>query len=500
MENRDYIQGKVIGMNVIRYGERFISCWKNRMQAAMAPKPLDLEPFMGKIVEVSGRLHGDLWEASFERNILIESIQRVTGKVIGFNVIECPEGPVHCFRHGMTESWYMPLNLSEHWGETVTVSGELIANHLYRSSILKVPEPVIIKNPAKEARSLNDLLRIRAANQDRIKAVIGNLGTALGYKWTNNQKTDHPCVIVFVPQKTISWLIPEAEVAPEVLEAPDGTWCYTDVITGGKAGSLEDIIPLPPISDENRRVIFELRSGRVGLVGGVQLAYFSGGIEDDDHADVGTAGIAVRHAITGKIGFLTNQHVAGSPGRRLYHPWHLRFPIGTTFIAIEYATDENWYNEIIDESNACIRCDCGFVEIDDSLAQYVRSGLHVIGATGPLLRIDPETMDIIDQKVISVGRTRGVQRGRVAAYAYEYQDENTTVFTDLLILGEDQKAFSWKGDSGKIIVTDDQPHRPLALLWGGWQERLRHGKEQGNWAYAIDLGKVLDRLGLVLLE
>jgi len=26
------------------------------------------------------------------------------------------------------------------------------------------------------------------------------------------------------------------------------------------------------------------------------------------------------------------------------------------------------------------------------------------------------------------------------------------------------------------------------LLWGGWQERLRHGREQENWTYAIDLG------------
>jgi hypothetical protein len=37
------------------------------------------------------------------------------------------------------------------------------------------------------------------------------------------------------------------------------------------------------------------------------------------------------------------------------------------------------------------------------------------------------------------------------------------------------------------------------LLWGGWQERLRNGREQENWTYAIDLGKVLDRLNLELL-
>jgi hypothetical protein len=35
---------------------------------------------------------------------------------------------------------------------------------------------------------------------------------------------------------------------------------------------------------------------------------------------------------------------------------------------------------------------------------------------------------------------------------------------------------------------------------GGWQERLRHGRKQENWTYAIDLGKVLDRLNLELFE
>ena len=108
-------------------------------------------------------------------------------------------------------------------------------------------------------------------------------------------------------------------------------------------------------------------------------------------------------------------------------------------------------------------------------------------------------MDIIGQKVVGVGRTRGVQRGHIIAYAYEFHDDDFSIYTDLLIIGEDGKAFSDKGDSGKIIVTDDDEHRPVALLWGGWQERLRHGHEQENWTYAIDLGKVLDRLDVELL-
>jgi hypothetical protein len=49
-------------------------------------------------------------------------------------------------------------------------------------------------------------------------------------------------------------------------------------------------------------------------------------------------------------------------------------------------------------------------------------------------------------------------------------------------------------------VSDDEAHRPIALLWGGWQERLRKGREQENWTYAIDLGKVLKLMDLELLR
>ena len=567
----DRIEGKVIGSNSLHACGRLIQCWTNAMPAAVAPQPLDLEGYMDQVVEVSGRLHGDLWEARFER--VVEGYQEITGKVIGLNIIESSTGPISCYRHGMVEAWVMPLNLLEYMDLTITVAGELDGSTLYRASIVRVPEITVDRDPTKEAKSLNDLLRIRAANRDKIEAVNGNLGTALGFKVKNGLRTDHPCVIIFVPQKTAFWLIPDAEKAPEVLEAPDGKWCFTDVITGGKPPhtleSHEEIKrSLPKLSAENEIVVQELRSGRIGLIGGIHIAHFS---------DFGTAGIAVWHKETKKVGFLTNQHVAVSPGKRIYHPRYLKFPIGRTESTKEYAVDEKWYDGVIDEENSHVRCDCGFVVVDEELSARVKSGLHVIGKTGTLLRINPDTMDIIGQKVISIGRERGVQRGTIVAYSYEYHDDflfslqegieeleenlnkgiipdelkkefeknnislsdNASVkksevgveitdeetfdeerfivkresgklniyynvirseYTDLLIIGEEGKAFSAYGDSGKIMVTDDENHYPVALLWGGWQAHLRHGREQENWTYAIDLGKVLDRLNLELLE
>jgi hypothetical protein len=67
------------------------------------------------------------------------------------------------------------------------------------------------------------------------------------------------------------------------------------------------------------------------------------------------------------------------------------------------------------------------------------------------------------------------------------------VYTDYLILG-DGEVFSDHGDSGKLIVTDDDRRNAIALLWGGWFEKLRRGVGQENWTYAIDINKVLDKL------
>ena len=102
----------------------------------------------------------------------------------------------------------------------------------------------------------------------------------------------------------------------------------------------------------------ELQSGRVGLIGGIQIAFFSDGIEDSQHAFVGTAGIAVKHKQTKKVGFLTNQHVAEVRGRKIYHPIHKYYRIGQTEETREVVADENWYKEVVDETYSYVRCDC----------------------------------------------------------------------------------------------------------------------------------------------
>ena len=93
----------------------------------------------------------------------------------------------------MVEAWYLPLNLSEYLGRIITVAGEMHGSDLYKAHIIGVEEPTLGGNPAQEVKSLNDLLQIRAANRDKIEAVNGNLGTALGFKWTNGENTGKSC-------------------------------------------------------------------------------------------------------------------------------------------------------------------------------------------------------------------------------------------------------------------------------------------------------------------
>ena len=87
MSKRTIIQGEVTGTNEILYQGSRIRCWTNAMQAAIAPQPLDLSEYLGLVVEVSGILHGDLWLAWLEGVRSEEGETKITGEVVGSNVI-----------------------------------------------------------------------------------------------------------------------------------------------------------------------------------------------------------------------------------------------------------------------------------------------------------------------------------------------------------------------------------------------------------------------------
>ena len=144
------IEGTVVGSNSIRYMERVINCFINSMQEAVAPQPLDLTSYMGKVIEISGDLQGELWSASFEGVALEDGYQEITGKVIGSNSIERSGSIITCYRHGMTEASYLPLSLYEYMGRTITLSGELYGHDLYKADIVNSEELALDENLQKK--------------------------------------------------------------------------------------------------------------------------------------------------------------------------------------------------------------------------------------------------------------------------------------------------------------------------------------------------------------
>jgi len=345
----------------------------------------------------------------------------------------------------------------------------------------------------KKATCLADLLRIRDANSALVDRLDGNLGSALGYKITNKTLTKTPAVIIFVPAKVSEALLPASQRIPKTLQGPDGLECATDVVVG-KRGAEE---PAPPTLDaDNVGVIEELQGGEIGLIGGIQLGFF----DTDGLGYLGTTACAVRRKSDGRVGLLTNQHVGGPPGRVIYNPDPGHVRIGHTRASFEMDPDEYYFDDLIDEEDAYYRIDCAFVEVLDAGLPLVKPGLHRLGSLGEPLALDFKTMGPLGRDVISIGRTRGIQRGTIVAFGYEWSDDPTSsVYTDYLIIGETGRVFSDHGDSGKLIVTDDAHHNPIALLWGGWYERLRRGHGQENWTYAIDINKVLHRLEVEIM-
>jgi len=349
----------------------------------------------------------------------------------------------------------------------------------------------------REAASLRELMIIRSQNREMIATANQNLGSALGWKHTNAVRTNHPAVIVFVPDKLHEMLVPRRQRVPARLSAElhtGGTiFCETDVVRGGK--NRVDQKP-PPLSVENQAVVAELRKGRIGLTGGVQL----GGFDSITGPYVGTAGCAVRDG-QGRVGLLTSRYVAGSPGRLIYCPRPGQHSIGFSDRVIEHLFDHTHFGGVVDETNCLVRLDCASIRLKTSAAELARPGLYELGELGEVLSIDIDSMDIIGTEVISIGRTSGIQKGIITAYAYEYtDDEGLSICTDLLIVGTGSNGeFSTTGDCGKLIVAQ-KGSRPVALSAGGWQARLRKGYEQENWAYAMDLSKLLGYLDIEILR
>ena len=170
-----------------------------------------------------------------------------------------------------------------------------------------------------EAKSLKDLLRIRALPKNRkfFRTLPGCLGTAVGYRYS---ETEHrfeerdgkkiPAILVFVKEKIPLASLDPKWAVPETLTGPDGLTCASDVMVGSAPDRPLD---LGTPTGANADLRHDLHDRDLGVIGGIPI---------EAPSTIGTAGCVVRLSSRGngargqKLGVLTNYHVAGFEGTR----------------------------------------------------------------------------------------------------------------------------------------------------------------------------------------
>ncbi|MCJ7445852.1 MAG: hypothetical protein MUO26_15250 [Methanotrichaceae archaeon] len=115
-------------------------------------------------------------------------------------------------------------------------------------------------------------------------------------------------------------------------------------------------------------------------------------------------------------------------GTKIYHPLPCGTHIGTTENEILYSRDEEWYCEkrldvLVDEPKAYVRADCAFAKMADDFNQSdINPYLMGVGQLGAVKEVTLDSMSVIDERVLHVGRTTGLRRGMIVAFGYEHVD------------------------------------------------------------------------------
>lgn len=356
----------------------------------------------------------------------------------------------------------------------------------------------------QQATTLLDLMTIRAFHSKDLRRY--SLGTALGFRTRSGVVTDTPAIIVFVARKVHKQWLNHLQRLPPALEGPGGIWCDVDVVEFSYYGA--------PSVTPKEQVYTELAEGLRG-----SDPHIGPGSQVASQETYGTLGAIVRSK-TGprQVGFLTNRHVAVDldyPNQKMFHPLPPILGPGVYLGAVERATsfitDDLWYNIFASMNpETFVRADGAFIPFGDCFdMSRVNTTVKGVGEMGEVMVLDLQAPigSIVGKQVIKVGRSSGLTKGSIMAYALEYNDEKgICFFTDFLIIGENGQAFDLEGDSGSLILImgeDGAKPRPVGIIWGGTANRgrlkLRNGCEPENWTSGVDLGRLLDLLQLSVI-
>lgn len=368
-----------------------------------------------------------------------------------------------------------------------------------------LPESIGRLPKGHQATTLLELMTIRASHSKILRCY--SLGTAIGFRIRRGVLTDIPAILVFVSRKVHKqWLSP-IQCLPTILEGPGSVWCDVDVVEFSYFGAPE------PTSKEQlyTDIVDDLRGSGSCIGSGSQVA---------SQETYGTLGAIVRSQTGNRqVGFLTNRHVAVNldyPNQKMFHPLPPTLGPGIYLGAVERATsfitDDLWYGIFAGVNpETFVRADGAFIPFSDDFdMSTVTTSVKDVGEIGDVKIVDLQSPinSLIGKKVMKVGRSSGLTKGTILAYALEYNDEKgICFFTDFLVVGENQQTFDLEGDSGSLIVLketeNEEKPRPVGIIWGGTANRgrlkLKVGQPPENWTSGVDLGRLLNLLELDLI-
>ncbi|KAI3703736.1 hypothetical protein L1987_73930 [Smallanthus sonchifolius] len=367
-----------------------------------------------------------------------------------------------------------------------------------------LPESIGKLPKGHQATTLLELMTIRASHSKILRCY--SLGTAIGFRIRRGVLTDIPSILVFVSRKVHKqWLSP-IQCLPTILEGPGSVWCDVDVVEFSYFGAPE------PTSKEQlyTEIVDDLRGSGSCIGSGSQVA---------SQETYGTLGAIVRSQTGNRqVGFLTNRHVAVNldyPNQKMFHPLPPSLGPGIYLGAVERATsfitDDLWYGIFAGiNPETFVRADGAFIPFSDDFdMSTVTTSVKDVGEIGDvnIINLQSSINTLIGKKVMKVGRSSGLTKGTVLAYALEYNDEKgICFFTDFLVVGENQQTFDLEGDSGSLIILkgeEEEKPRPIGIIWGGTANRgrlkLKVGQPPENWTSGVDLGRLLNLLELDLI-
>ncbi|XP_011001355.1 PREDICTED: uncharacterized protein LOC105108657 isoform X3 [Populus euphratica] len=367
-----------------------------------------------------------------------------------------------------------------------------------------LPETLGRLPKGQQATTLLELMTIRAFHSKILRRF--SLGTAIGFRIRRGILTDIPAIIVFVAHKVHRQWLSHVQCLPTALEGPGGVWCDVDVVEFSYYGA--------PAATPKEQLYTDLVDGLRGsdpcIGSGSQVA---------NQETYGTLGAIVKSRTGNRqVGFLTNRHVAVDldyPNQKMFHPLPPSLGPGVYLGAVERATsfitDDLWYGIFAGTNpETFVRADGAFIPFaGDFNMNNVTTTVKGVGEVGDVHVIDLQAPinSLIGRQVVKVGRSSGLTTGTIMAYALEYNDEKgICLFTDFLVVGENQQTFDLEGDSGSLILLkgqDCEKPRPVGIIWGGTANRgrlkLKVGLPPENWTSGVDLGRLLDLLELDLI-